>query len=72
MKGRPRYDGISPCEQPVLDLMCLGKSNPDIAQVLNKSRSTVAGQVRRIIKKMDAENRTQAVAKHLKPELFKK
>lgn len=72
MTGRPRYIGISPCEQPVLDLMCLGKSNPVIAQVLGKSRSTIAGQVRRIISKLDAENRTHAVAKVLKPELFQR
>lgn len=50
--------------------MCLGKPNPVIAQVLGKAEGTIKGQVRSIMKKLDAENRTQAVAKYLKPELF--
>lgn len=55
-----------------MDLMVYGKSNGVIAQVLGKARPTVKGQVAAIMRKMNVENRTQAVAKFLAPHLFEK
>lgn len=72
MPGGPKPRFPTGAEKQVLDLMIFGKSNRDIAQVLGKSKLTVKGQVRSIIAKMNVENRTQAVAKYLRPELFEK
>jgi LuxR family transcriptional regulator, maltose regulon positive regulatory protein len=71
MPGPRKSLTLTPAEEEVLGLMVFGKSNGDIAQVLGKSALTVKGQVASIISKLDAENRTQAVAKHLAPWLFK-
>jgi DNA-binding CsgD family transcriptional regulator len=65
-----RIEGISPAEKAVIDLMVYGKSNRDIAQVLGLSPLTVKGHIQRICLKMNAENRTQVVAKYLAPHLF--
>jgi len=52
--------------------MCLGKTNKDIATILGVSATTIDGRVTRICRKLDAENRTHAVAKVLAPHLFNK
>lgn len=73
MAGGPKkQEGLTQCEQAVLELMVYGKSNGDIGQVLGKSPLTVKGQVHSIINKLNVENRTQAVAKWLAPHLFEK
>ena len=73
MAGGPKKQtGLTVIERQVLELMVFGKSNGVIGQVLGKSPLTVKGQVHSIIQKLDVENRTQAVAKWLRPDLFKK
>lgn len=73
MPGGPKKQtGLTAIERQVLELMVYGKSNGDIGQVLGKSPLTVKGQVHSIIHKLDVENRTQAVAKWLRPDLFNK
>jgi two-component system response regulator DevR len=54
---------ITAAEQAVLDLMCFGKTDKVIAQILDISVVTVFGRVKKVRIKLDAENRTQAVAK---------
>jgi DNA-binding NarL/FixJ family response regulator len=70
--GPKKLLDLSPCERQVMELLVFGRSNGDIAAVLGKSALTVKGQVHNIIRKLNVENRTQAVAKHLAPHIFNK
>jgi DNA-binding NarL/FixJ family response regulator len=45
----------------VLTLIALGRSNPEIAQELNLSASTVSTHIGRILAKLDRRDRVQAV-----------
>jgi DNA-binding CsgD family transcriptional regulator len=72
MAGGPKPIFPTPAEKQVLELLIFGKTNSEIAQVLGKAIPTVKGQVGMIIQKLHAENRTQAVAKYLRPDLFDK
>lgn len=59
---------LSPREKEILQWMSSGKSNWEISQVVGLSESTVKNHVHRILGKMHAATRAQAVAKaiHLK------
>ena len=52
--------GLTPSEQRVLELLRVGKPNKVIARELNIEESTVKVHVRRIMRKLNAANRTQA------------
>lgn len=52
--------GLSPRESDILKRMAQGQSNKVIANTLNISESTVKGCVKAILKKIAAQNRTQA------------
>jgi DNA-binding NarL/FixJ family response regulator len=52
--------GLTPSEQRVLDLLKKGKPNKAIARELDIEETTVKVHVRRIMKKLNAANRTQA------------
>ena len=58
---------LTPSEQRVLELLKEGKPNKVIARELNIEETTVKVHVRRILKKLNAANRTQAalVAQHM-------
>jgi NarL family two-component system response regulator LiaR len=56
-------------EQEVLAFMVEGLSNPEIAQRLVVSRSTVKFHVSNILSKLGVESRTEAVAKALQHDL---
>lgn len=64
--------GLTSNELQVMQLMVYGKTNPEMAELLGKHLRTVKHQVRSILAKLGAENRTHAVAKHLAPHLFQK
>ena len=55
-------DDLTHREIDVLQLIALGRSNKDIAKVLNISLSTVATHVRSILSKTYCANRTEAAA----------
>lgn len=63
---------ITAAEHAILELMCFGKTDDEISAILGIARRTVLGRVRRIRRKLGADNRTQAVAKFLAPHLFTK
>lgn len=59
-----RWLDLSARERQILDWICVGKKNVDIAAELGISHFTVKNHVQRIFKKIGASNRTQAAAKY--------
>jgi DNA-binding NarL/FixJ family response regulator len=57
---RTELRGLTPGEQRVLELLRKGKPNKIIARELNIEETTVKVHVHRILKKLNAANRTQA------------
>jgi NarL family two-component system response regulator LiaR len=65
-----RYD-LTEREREVLELMVEGLTNPEIAERLVVSKSTVKFHVSSILSKLGAASRTEAVAMALQKELVK-
>lgn len=61
--GDEPHANISPRESEVLALLARGASTADIANALTISENTVKTHVSRILKKLDAANRAEAVAR---------
>jgi DNA-binding NarL/FixJ family response regulator len=59
---KPAGDGLTSREADVLRLIAIGRSNADIAMVLEISLNTVATHVRKILAKTGCANRTEAAA----------
>ena len=55
---------LSPREIDVLEAICRGKTNLDIAAALAISPFTVKNHVQRIFRKIGVTNRTQAAARY--------
>ena len=53
-------DALTPAEVRVLQLIARGNANKEIAEQLSISEETVKGQVRNILSKLSAKDRTQA------------
>lgn len=66
----PEIEALSPRELEVLELVESGRSNKDIAAELVIAPSTVKWHVHNICAKLDARNRTEAVAKARKLRLL--
>jgi two-component system, NarL family, response regulator LiaR len=62
-------DDLTPRELEVLKLMVEGLSNPDIAERLVTSRSTVKFHISNILAKLSVDNRAEAVAYALRHKL---
>jgi NarL family two-component system response regulator LiaR len=67
---RPDYD-LTRREQEVLALLTKGLSNPEIAQRLTVSRSTVKAHVSNILNKLDVPSRREAIALAIEQKLVK-
>lgn len=59
-------DSLTPAEVRVLHLIAEGKANKEIARRISTSEATVKGQVRNILAKLGAQDRTHAVTIGLK------
>ena len=59
-------EALTPAEIRVLRLIAAGHANKEIAAQLTLSEETVKGQVRNILSKLDAKDRTHAVTIGLK------
>ena len=59
-------DTVTPAEVRVLRLIAEGNANKEIAEQLSVSEETVKGQVRNILSKLGAKDRTHAVMIGLK------
>ena len=59
-------DALTPAEIRVLRLIAQGNANKEIARALTLSEETVKGQVRNILSKLDAKDRTHAAMIGLK------
>ncbi|KPL78333.1 LuxR family transcriptional regulator [Ornatilinea apprima] len=68
---RPGFD-LTDREREVLELLVEGYSNPEIADKLVVSRSTIKFHVSSILSKLHVTSRTEAVAVALKEKLVKK
>ena len=63
-KDRPEHNiYLTPREQEVLTWAAVGKTDSDIATILNLSEDTVDSYFRQIFKKLDANNRIMAASK---------
>lgn len=61
---------LTPRERQILGWLHAGRRNAEIAEALAISPNTVKNHVQKILRKMDAENRAQAVAKAQSLNLF--
>ena len=56
-------------EREVLGLLCKGMTNPEIANQLSISRSTVKAHVSNILAKLSVTNRSEAIALAIEKKL---
>ena len=67
----PKQEGLTSRELEILQMMVSGESNPEIAERLVVSRSTIKFHVSNILMKLGATTRTEAVAIALQKGLVK-
>lgn len=57
---------LTPAERGVLQLVCAGCSNKEIAAALGRAEATVKHQVSSILRKTKADSRSQLIARLLR------
>ena len=67
---RPNWESLTKRERQVLRLLADGMRNEQVAVELSISPLTVRTHVRRAMKKLEADTRTQAVARALRESLI--
>ena len=68
-RGAEQIESLTPREVEVLRLLSQGQTNPQIAQNLLFSVSTVKAQVRSILSKLGVSDRTQAAVRAIESRL---
>jgi DNA-binding NarL/FixJ family response regulator len=68
-RGAAQIESLTPREVEVLKLLSQGQTNPQIAQNLLFSVSTVKAQVRSILSKLEVSDRTQAAVRAIESRL---
>jgi two-component system, NarL family, response regulator LiaR len=68
-RGAAQIESLTPREVEVLKLLSQGQTNPQIAQNLLFSVSTVKAQVRSILSKLGVSDRTQAAVRAIESRL---
>jgi LuxR family maltose regulon positive regulatory protein len=68
--SEPLPEPLSPRELEVLELIAVGKTNQEIAQVLVVARGTIKAHAASIYRKLDVTNRTEAVARARQLEIL--
>ncbi|WP_354699663.1 hypothetical protein DSM112329_05384 [Paraconexibacter sp. AEG42_29] len=58
-------DLLTPREREIIELMVMGRSNRDIADKLHLAPNTIKAQVARLLRKLGASNRAEAVGRYL-------
>ena len=66
----PVIRSLSPREVEILQLVAQGTSNKGIASILGISEQTIKNHISSILRKLEAENRTQAVVLALEQHLI--
>ena len=59
--GDPDGSDLTPRELDILQLLARGRSNPEIAQALSLSESTVKANLTRIMDKLEVRDRVQVI-----------
>lgn len=62
LRGRPKQVHLTAREREILKWITQGKTNPEIAQIIDRSEQTVKNQVSGILGKLGVENRGQAMS----------
>ena len=70
ISGKDQTDMLTPREREILQLLADGMSNADVAARLFISQETVKSHVRHILRKLEADTRTQAVAIALRESII--
>ena len=66
--AKPCPPRLTPCEQALMQGLAAGRTNQQIAQALHRSEKTIRNQLTRLYEKLNARNRAEAVAIHLRQE----
>jgi two-component system NarL family response regulator len=69
-RPQPLLDALSRRELEVLECICRGLTNGDIAKALGISEHTVKNHVKAVLQKLNAAHRTEAVARAHELDLF--
>jgi DNA-binding CsgD family transcriptional regulator len=59
-------------QREVIEWVCLGKTNGEIAQILGKSERTVHNTMHAVCRKLNACNRTAAAVRYVAPDWITK
>ncbi len=63
------WERLTPAERAVVELLCEGLTNPEIAERLTLSPRTVQRHLYKVFRKVDVRSRTQLVAEAMRREL---
>jgi len=58
-------DSLTPREQELVELLCTGLSNIDIAKEMGIQKQTVAASLQNIYKKLDVNSRSKLIVKYM-------